>query len=150
RRRTDPQGPRRRLQGPLPEPARARSHPRRQRRRHRARRALGQLAPALVAGLRGLRSTHRVAAWRKDPRRSPGARRGLLRQVLEARRRPVTAVRTISGLAEIPATDWDALVGPEDSPFLRYGWLWTLEETGCITPEEGWTARHITVWRGKT
>jgi predicted N-acyltransferase len=57
-------------------------------------------------------------------------------------------VRTLAHLRDVGRDAWDALVEPEDSPFVLHGWLATLEEAECVTPEEGWLPRHITLWRG--
>ncbi len=58
-------------------------------------------------------------------------------------------VRTLSSLDEVPCASWDALLGPEDSPFVRYDWLKSLQDAGCVEGKTGWTSRHVTVWRGE-
>ncbi len=60
---------------------------------------------------------------------------------------PLT-LRVVDRIAELPPADWDALVGPDDGPFVRHAWLATLEEAGCIEPKLGWRAQHLTLWRG--
>ncbi len=47
--------------------------------------------------------------------------------------------------ADVPAADWDALVGDE-SPFLEHAFLCTAEETGGATAKTGWTPRPVLVW----
>ena len=42
---------------------------------------------------------------------------------------------------------WDALVGPQGSPFLEYAWLRGLETCGCVEPDEGWLPQILTAWR---
>jgi predicted N-acyltransferase len=54
-------------------------------------------------------------------------------------------VRVQGSWSEVPAEAWDALVGA-GSPFLEHAFLWTLERTGCASPETGWTPRPVTVW----
>jgi predicted N-acyltransferase len=54
-------------------------------------------------------------------------------------------VRT--GLSDIDPAAWDALVGP-GSPFLEWGWLAALEESGCVGAETGWLPQHLTLWEG--
>ena len=50
-----------------------------------------------------------------------------------------------SGLAGIAPNAWDALVG-DASPFLEWGWLASLEESGCVGPSTGWLPQHLTLW----
>lgn len=61
---------------------------------------------------------------------------------------PLT-LRLVEDINELPAADWDALLGPADGPFVRHAWLATLEEAGCIEPKLGWKASHLTLWRDK-
>lgn len=48
-------------------------------------------------------------------------------------------------MSDVPQDAWDALVGGE-SPFLEWAWLSALEDSGSISPEHGWTPRHLTLW----
>jgi predicted N-acyltransferase len=48
-------------------------------------------------------------------------------------------------LSSVDPAAWDALVG-EASPFLEWGWLASLEESGCVTPATGWLPQHLTLW----
>ena len=45
-------------------------------------------------------------------------------------------------IGEIPAADWDALAGP-DFPFLQHAFLDLAEHTGSVSPDAGWTPRHL-------
>ena len=56
-------------------------------------------------------------------------------------------VEVRSGLSEIEPSAWDTLVG-DGSPFLEWGWLASLEESGCVSAETGWLPQHLTVWDG--
>src|SRR5258708_22616137 len=56
-------------------------------------------------------------------------------------------VRVLSGLDEVARGDWDALLSPRSTPFLRHAWLSALEKSGCVAPRSGWTPRHLTLWR---
>ena len=47
-------------------------------------------------------------------------------------------------MSDIPRDEWNALVG-RDYPFLRHEFLRLAEETGCVSPEFGWTPRHLTI-----
>jgi predicted N-acyltransferase len=51
-------------------------------------------------------------------------------------------VELLDGVAQVPAADWNALVGDE-SPFLEWEWLASLEEAGCVGPDQGWQARPL-------
>jgi predicted N-acyltransferase len=53
-----------------------------------------------------------------------------------------TRVRILRSIAEVDATDWNALAGGEQ-PFIRHEFLLALEESGCAVPRTGWTARHL-------
>jgi predicted N-acyltransferase len=46
------------------------------------------------------------------------------------------------GVASLPRAQWNALVG-EESPFLEWDWLASLEEAGCAAPRSGWQARPL-------
>ena len=54
-------------------------------------------------------------------------------------------VRLYGSLAEVPATEWNALAG--DQPFLRHEFLTALEDSGCVGARSGWEPRHLTLWR---
>jgi predicted N-acyltransferase len=48
----------------------------------------------------------------------------------------------LSGVQELPPSEWNALVG-DASPFLEWEWLASLEEAGCVGGRSGWTARPL-------
>ena len=48
------------------------------------------------------------------------------------------------GVASVPADDWNHLVG-EESPFLEWEWLASLEEAGNVAPRTGWDARPLLI-----
>ncbi|MBT8102567.1 MAG: GNAT family N-acetyltransferase, partial [Gammaproteobacteria bacterium] len=49
-------------------------------------------------------------------------------------------------MADIQASDWNRLAGPE-YPFLRHEFLDLAEQTRCVSPEQGWIPRHLTIGR---
>jgi uncharacterized protein len=53
-------------------------------------------------------------------------------------------VETLSGVRDVPAAEWNALVG-DGSPFLEWEWLASLEDAGCVGGATGWSARPIAV-----
>jgi len=48
----------------------------------------------------------------------------------------------IECMAEIGAAEWDAL-DSAGNPFLRHAFLATLESTGCVGVDTGWSPRHL-------
>lgn len=59
---------------------------------------------------------------------------------------PSSATRILRAVSEAPAEQWNALAG--EHPFLRHEFLTTLEETGCVSAETGWTPCHVSLWEG--
>jgi len=51
----------------------------------------------------------------------------------------------------LDAAAWDRLVRADGgaNPFLRHAFLHALHESGAATPDSGWFARFLTIWRGK-
>ena len=49
-----------------------------------------------------------------------------------------------NAIADIARNDWNALSG-SDYPFLRHEFLLAAENSGCVSPETGWTPRHLTI-----
>lgn len=56
------------------------------------------------------------------------------------------ALKIIDDLAQIRAADWDALAGGD--PVLSHSFFYALQESGCATPQFGWTTRFVTLWLG--
>ena len=59
-------------------------------------------------------------------------------------------IRTLRGLHEIEAAEWDACAAPEAldggrplNPFLTHRFLRALEESGSVHPREGWAPHHL-------
>ncbi len=52
----------------------------------------------------------------------------------------------LDGVAEVPREEWNGLVGDE-SPFLEWDWLASLEEAGAVGPGTGWDARPLVARR---
>ena len=48
----------------------------------------------------------------------------------------------LQSLADVDPAEWDALVG-DASPFLEWGWLASLEESGCVAARTGWLPQHL-------
>jgi predicted N-acyltransferase len=56
-------------------------------------------------------------------------------------------LKVCSALSRIDPAAWDGLVGDE-SPFLEWGWLASLEDAGCVAADSGWVPQHLTLWDG--
>ena len=56
-------------------------------------------------------------------------------------------VKVVRKVAEIPREAWDGLLG-SGSPFMRWDWLDSFEQTGCVNEETGWLPHHLIVERG--
>ncbi|CAA2139181.1 MULTISPECIES: GNAT family N-acetyltransferase [Methylobacterium] len=69
---------------------------------------------------------------------------------------PTLQVRAVTGLAEIPAAEWDACAtSPETlaagdethNPFVSHAFLSALEDSGCVSRRTGWLPLHVAVER---
>lgn len=56
-------------------------------------------------------------------------------------------IDVLNGLAAVPPEEWNALVG-DGSPFLEWGWLASLEESGCVSAQTGWLPQHLVLRDG--
>jgi predicted N-acyltransferase len=59
----------------------------------------------------------------------------------------VIEIALAEGVAALPRAEWNALVG-EESPFLEWEWLASLEESGAVGAESGWLARPLVAREG--
>jgi predicted N-acyltransferase len=53
-------------------------------------------------------------------------------------------VRIINKVSEIRGEAWDRLLNGQ-SPFMRWDWLDSLEQTGCVSEKTGWLPHHIII-----
>ena len=51
----------------------------------------------------------------------------------------------VSGIAKIPRAQWNALLGPEETPFLDWDWLSAMEQSKSAVPDSGWRPHHIVI-----
>jgi predicted N-acyltransferase len=56
-------------------------------------------------------------------------------------------VRVLPTLDDIGRPDWDALLSPRSTPFVRHAWLLALEKSGCAAPRSSWIPRHLALFR---
>ena len=54
-------------------------------------------------------------------------------------------LKVISSLSEIPPAQWNALLPNDAGPFLRYEFLHSLEECGCVGGNTGWQVAHLMI-----
>jgi predicted N-acyltransferase len=54
-------------------------------------------------------------------------------------------VRIVEGLAQVPAEQWNALIG-DDNPFIQHEFLAALEEHHCVGETYGWIPQHIAIY----
>lgn len=59
---------------------------------------------------------------------------------------PLT-VQTHHSITEIGEEAWNELVGEDGSPFLEYGFLYSLEESGCVDARSGWHTAIVSAKR---
>lgn len=67
---------------------------------------------------------------------------------------PLYSVRMLQSLDEITRSAWNALLPETDSPdsdsccpFMQYDWLNLLEQSGCVSTQQGWQPLHILIYR---
>lgn len=60
---------------------------------------------------------------------------------------PSFFLRVANRLDEVREAEWDALLGPRATPFVRHAFLHALEESGCAAQGKGWRPRHLLVYR---
>jgi len=58
-----------------------------------------------------------------------------------------STVRVVRKAAEVERADWDALVGG-GTPFMKWDWLDSLEQSGCVNEKTGWLPHHLVVQKG--
>jgi predicted N-acyltransferase len=56
-------------------------------------------------------------------------------------------LRIVRKISEVERARWDGLAGTA-SPFLKWDWLDSLEQSGCVNEETGWVPHHVVVENG--
>src|SRR5215475_4521599 len=56
-------------------------------------------------------------------------------------------LKIVHKISDVPAMGWNGLLG-DSSPFLKWDWLDSLEQTGCVNEETGWLPHHLIVEDG--
>src|SRR5215467_3945629 len=57
------------------------------------------------------------------------------------------AIRIVRKVSAVPRETWDGLLGG-GSPFMKWDWLDSFEQTGCVSEETGWLPHHLVVEKG--
>jgi len=53
-------------------------------------------------------------------------------------------IKVVRQVAEIPRQAWDGLLG-SGSPFMKWDWLDSFEQSGCVNEATGWLPHHLVV-----
>ena len=61
---------------------------------------------------------------------------------------PRLEVAIVEGIDKIPRAAWDALLAPDDSPFVEWDWLYAMEHSGSAVRKTGWAPYHLVVREG--
>jgi len=56
-------------------------------------------------------------------------------------------IEILDRLSDVSAAEWNALLGSDAGPFLKYEFLSALEETGCVGGTTGWQVAHLVLKR---
>jgi predicted N-acyltransferase len=57
-------------------------------------------------------------------------------------------VAIVEGMDKIQREAWDALLAPDDSPFVEWDWLRAMEHSGSAARNTGWAPYHLIVRQG--
>src|SRR5438105_4208717 len=52
-------------------------------------------------------------------------------------------IAVVERIRDIPRDDWNALLAPDDSPFVDWEWLYAMEESKSATRKTGWAPYHL-------
>lgn len=61
---------------------------------------------------------------------------------------PDYVIQVNDSLHNIRANDWNALLALQTvpTPFMRYEYLNSMQQSGCASTQTGWTARYFSIW----
>ncbi|HUA35207.1 MAG TPA: GNAT family N-acetyltransferase [Candidatus Binataceae bacterium] len=54
-------------------------------------------------------------------------------------------VEIAEGIEKVPREAWDALLEPDDSPFVEWDWLYAMEHSKCAVRKTGWAPYHLLI-----
>ncbi len=58
-------------------------------------------------------------------------------------------LRIRNAVADVPAQEWDSLIGADDQPFVRHAFLSALEQSGSLQRELGWSPMPLLLYQGE-
>ena len=58
------------------------------------------------------------------------------------------AIKIVRKVSAVPRETWDGLLG-SGSPFMKWDWLDSFEQTGCVNEETGWLPHHLVVEKAR-
>jgi uncharacterized protein len=58
-------------------------------------------------------------------------------------------VAVVEGIDQIERADWNALLGPDDGPFVDWDWLFAMEHSKSAARASGWAPCHLAIREGK-
>jgi uncharacterized protein len=58
-------------------------------------------------------------------------------------------IRIIRKISDVAMQQWDRLIA-DGSPFLKWDWLDSLEQSGCVDEQTGWLPHHLIAEKGKS
>jgi predicted N-acyltransferase len=56
-------------------------------------------------------------------------------------------IRVVRNVSQVERAGWDALAGGA-TPFMKWDWLDSLEQSGCVNEKSGWLPHHLVVEKG--
>jgi predicted N-acyltransferase len=56
----------------------------------------------------------------------------------------------LNSIEDLKKEQWNSLAKQQFSPFLEWEWLYCLEKSGSVSPQTGWTPKHLSVWKENT
>src|SRR5919108_2352504 len=68
-------------------------------------------------------------------------------QANKLRTRVKDGFQVLGGVAEVSREEWDGLLDPAATPFLRWDWIDSVERARCASDRTGWSPRHLALFR---
>ena len=59
-----------------------------------------------------------------------------------------TSIEILKRIHDVTRDEWNALLAPDDSPFVDWDWLYAMEESHSAVRKTGWSPCHLTVRMG--
>jgi predicted N-acyltransferase len=59
-------------------------------------------------------------------------------------------IEVVEGIDRIAREDWNALLAPDDTPFVEWDWLFAMEHSKSAARASGWSPCHLVIHRGRS